>query len=116
MSLRISSTRPVSTTSVSTSVSDAYAISNQSSVSDAYIESAGALHGTEVDPSTPTVYANATEQTRGTSALSAMESSVEASRAYNDLADSFGGRITSYGSNLQGQSFSMIGQNIDLYA
>lgn len=113
MSLTISSTRPSGSTSITSSVAHAYNLSSQSQVSSAYTESAGQISGAQVEPSNPVIYANASRQTK---TVSPFENAQEVSKAFNQLAESFGGRATSYSQDMTVESYGTIGSHIDVYA
>ena len=92
MGLSVSAIRPYSSVSYTQKVDNAYALENQSEISDSYLDAVKNMNSlADIDPSTPVQYAN-------------------------DLAESFGGATTSYGQNMNAQAYSQIGQNIDLFA
>ena len=89
-----------------------YALSNESQASDVY--EASAVRGmTGLGTVHPVQYANA--QVSGQSSTSSVAAhGVE--EAYNEIASSFTGMATSYGADMIGTSYGMIGSQIDVYA
>ncbi|MCR5770766.1 MAG: hypothetical protein K6G87_05950 [Butyrivibrio sp.] len=87
-----------------------YALSNNSEVSSAYAQSVQQPSevASAVDPVSPVGYPNA--QKINASKLDP----VEASAMFNEVAESFGGSITGYGSKGTGSTYNTIGQNIDI--
>lgn len=95
-------------------VNNAYNIENESQVSSAYTERAKAPESINgVSPSDPVTYSNAVVQKN---AVNHVDSSIEANKAYNALADEFAGQNVSYDRYSKGASYSMIGAHIDAYA
>lgn len=87
-----------------------YALTNNSEVSSAYAQSVkrpSEVSGT-IDPVSPVGYPNAQKITRK------KLDPTEASAMFNEVAKSFNGSITGYGSKGTGNSYNTIGQNIDI--
>ena len=118
MGLSVSAIRPYSSVSYTQKVDNAYALENQSEISDSYLDSVKNMNSlADIDPSTPVQYANAQRvSNKAVAPLDQIAASKRASRAFNDLAESFGGATTSYGQNMNAQAYSQIGKNIDLFA
>lgn len=87
-----------------------YALSNNSEVSSAYAQSV--LQPSEVagavDPVSPVGYPNA--QRISTKKMDP----VETNAMFNEVAKSFGGGVTGYGSKGMGSTYNTVGQNIDV--
>ena len=62
----------------------------------------------------PVQYANA--QVSGQSSISSIVAAHGVEEAYNEIASSFTGMDTSYGEDMVGKSYDMIGSQIDVYA
>lgn len=92
-----------------------YSLSNNSKVSDAYTESIGKTSDVnDIEITKPVSYANAkatlvdpTEKLKGV---------LQATKAYNSVADGFSGAITGYGNDSTPSVYSTTGSNIDIYA
>lgn len=93
-----------------------YTVSNESEVSSAYTErirsGAGAADG--IEPVNPVTYPNA--EVTAANRVKQLDAAVDADKAYNDLAERFSGTTTSYGADSSAGQYSMVGQNIDVYA
>lgn len=102
---------PVS--AVSRERTNAYQIKNDSEVSDAYIQSEK-INGPSgaVEPSSPVQYSTAQIETNR---IQGEADSVNANKAYNQLAFTFNGS-TGYDSTSSATSYGMVGQNIDVFA
>lgn len=95
-------------------VNNAYNVENESKVSSAYTDRAKAPESVNgVSPSDPVTYSNAVVQKN---AVNHVDSSIEANKAYNALADEFSGQNVSYDRYSNGASYEMIGAHIDAYA
>ena len=118
MGLSVSAIRPYSSVSYTQKVDNAYALENQSEISDSYLDAVKNMNSlADIDPSTPVQYANAQRvSNKAVAPLEQTAANKRASRAFNDLAESIGGATTSYGQNMNAQAYSQIGQNIDLFA
>ena len=92
-----------------------YAIKNNSEVSDVYVKSIEKTGGTnQIDSANPVIYPNASVSSADAKGNSAK--SLEASKSFNDIAESFGGINTSYGVAGEARTYSTVGSNFDTYA
>ena len=90
-----------------------YALSNESQASDVY--EASAVKGmTGLGTVHPVQYPNA--QVSGQSSTSSVAAAHGVEEAYNEIASAFTGMATSYGADIIGTSYGMIGSQIDVYA
>lgn len=119
MSLTIGSLAPVQPLSYTRSAQEAYALDNASEVSGAYTDAVRNMNDvSDIDPASPVRYANVKRVTASAPAgtLDALRNAQSVSKAYNAIAESFGGITTSYDADSTGRSYAEIGANIDLYA
>lgn len=114
MGLSVASLNPISNVTMVTAKEQAYSISNQSGVSQAYKESINnTVTPKAVRGPAPVQYATArydVSSNRGIQANRRM------TRAYNDIAAGFNGVSTSYDRNRQASSYDLTGQGVDLFA
>lgn len=87
-----------------------YALSNNSEVSTAYAQAVQepTQVASAIDPVSPVGYPNAQKIT--TKKLDP----VETSAMFNEVAKSFAGSVTGYGSTGTGSTYNTVGQNIDV--
>lgn len=90
-----------------------YSISNQAMVSSAYQETVErANNGNAVLGASPVQYPTAQLLDNR---ISQIRGAQEMEQAYNAIASAFDSANTSYSADLTGQSYSMVGANIDLF-
>lgn len=91
-----------------------YNVENESEVSSAYVDRASSPESINgVSPSDPVTYSNAVIQKNR---VNQVDSSIEANKAYNALADEFEGQNVSYDRFSRASSYEMVGAHIDAYA
>lgn len=94
-----------------------YTVGNQSSVSSAYEESVkqmqGVGAGSSVESTSPVRYPNAQLVENK---MAQVKEAQQMGRAYNDIAATFEGNPSSYGADRKGNSYALLGANIDVYA
>ncbi|MBQ7676675.1 MAG: hypothetical protein IJT32_00430 [Lachnospiraceae bacterium] len=113
MGLSVTNLEPITSVKRVTQRPEAYAVSNEAEVSDAFSESMKTANAGRVNGPAPVVYPNA--QVR-TSEVGQIRRSQQVSDAYNKIASSFGGATTGYDANRAAASYSTVGSNIDVYA
>lgn len=113
MGLSVTNLEPITSVQRVDRRPEAYAVSNEAEVSDAFSESMKTASPNRVNGSAPVVYPNAQIQT---SEVSQIRRSQQVSDAYNKIASSFGGATTGYDASSAAASYAMIGSNIDVYA
>jgi hypothetical protein len=93
-----------------------YALKNESKVSDAYTQSVEKTQGvgpfSSIGATNPVQYPNAREVDPAV----AVEKSQSANQKFNQVAASFSGLTTGYGSDSSAYGYSMVGSTLDLYA
>ena len=114
MGLSIASLNPISNVTMVTPKEQAYSISNQSAVSQAYKDSINnTVTPKAVRGPAPVQYATSRYDV---SSVSGIQANRRMTRAYNDIASGFNGVNTSYDRNSQASSYDTIGQSVDLFA
>lgn len=113
MGLSVTDLDPVSSVRRVTQRPEAYAVSNEAEVSDAFSESMKTASTNRVNGPAPVVYPNAQIQTNE---VGQIRRSQQVSDVYNKIASSFGGAATGYGADMKAASYDMVGSNIDVYA
>lgn len=94
---------------------NAYAIDNQSEISDEFVSSLKDSSRTgDIQAAPPVQYANARAVRVG--GAQQAEAAQRVGRAYNDIAESFGGISTSYDAASNASSYAILGSNFDAYA
>lgn len=112
MSLSIGRLSASATTSSYASIRpQSYSVANEAEVSAAYTESVQQASGVSgpIGGADPVQYPNA--QT-----VAGVSGAHEVEQAYNAVASAFEGATTSYGADLVGTSYGVVGSNIDVYA
>lgn len=113
MGLSVTNLEPITSVKRVTQRPEAYAVSNEAEVSDAFTESMKTAGTGSIRGAAPVVYPNAQVQTNE---VAQTRRAQQVSDAYNKIASSFGGATTGYDANSAAASYAMVGSNIDVYA
>lgn len=114
MALSVASLSPVSSVSFVAPKQQAYSISNESAVSSAYrdsIKNTSTPQG--VTGPAPVQYAT---RRYDVSSVNTLNANQKMTRAYNNIASTFGGANTSYNSQSVASSYDMVGMGFDMFA
>ncbi|MCR5546110.1 MAG: hypothetical protein K6F30_06470 [Lachnospiraceae bacterium] len=114
MGLSASSLNPISSIEYRVTTPQAYNVSNESEVSDSFVESLNSIDfSNRVDAAAPVQYATASVTTNR---INQIQKNQEVNQAYNDIAASFGNQSISYGANSKNSGYELLGSQLDLYA
>ena len=117
MGLSVSSLRPITSVSYSQVTPKAYAVGNESEVSDVFRESVQNQGYDRVNEAPPVQYATAErKQVSSTSNRTGLLENQRMNQAFNKYLAGFLGKTTSYGVEGIGESVSFVGNHIDMYA
>ena len=113
MELSVTGLDPVTPVRQVTQRPEAYAVSNEAEVSDAFSESMKTAGANRVSGPAPVVYPNAQVQTNE---VGQIRRSQQVNDVYNKIASSFGNATVGYDANRNASSYGMVGSQIDVYA
>ncbi|MCR5641094.1 MAG: hypothetical protein K6G04_07050 [Lachnospiraceae bacterium] len=117
MGLSVSSLRPIRALSYSQVTPKAYAVGNESEVSDVFQSSVALQSDDRVNATPPVQYATAKKsRISSTSRRPELEENQRMNQAFNKYLAAFAGKTTSYGVEGMGESVSFVGNQIDMYA
>jgi hypothetical protein len=117
MGLSVSSLRPITSVSYQAVTPKAYAVGNESEVSDVFRESVSNQSYDRVNEAPPVQYATAERhQVSSTSKRAGLLENQRMNQAFNKYLAGFLGKTTSYGVEGIGESVSFVGNHIDMYA
>lgn len=92
-------------------------LKNQSKISDIYDDEIAEVSKIDtmnpIDPVNPVQYATAKQE--AVNPVKQLEDNISASKSFNDIANSFAGAVTGYGSSANANMYQMIGNNFDTY-
>ncbi len=113
MGLSVANLEPIRGVRQVTQRPEAYAVSNEAEVSDAFSESMKTANANRVNGPAPVVYPNAQVQTNE---VGQIRRSQQVNDVYNKIASSFGGATVGYDANSNAASYGVVGSKIDVYA
>lgn len=114
MGLSVAGLKPVAMTGYVAPKQQAYSIDNESSISSAYRDSIKNTVTPEgVLGPAPVQYAS---RRMNLSSVDSLTANQRMTRAYNDIASTFGGVNTSYNKNVEASGYNLVGMGFDAFA
>ncbi len=105
---------PISAIEYRVTTPQSYNVSNESEVSDSFVESLNSTgYSNRVDAAAPVQYATASISTNR---IGQIQKNQEVNQAYNSIAASFGNQSISYGADSKNTGYELLGSQLDLYA
>lgn len=113
MGLSVANLEPINKMQQVSTRPEAYAVSNEAPVSDAFSESLSVASANRVSGAAPVVYPNAQVQV---DEVGKVKRSQDVNRVYNKIASAYNGAATSYNAAREATGYDVVGSRIDAYA